>query len=202
MSSHIRTEAQMQASRANGAKSNGPVTVEGKLQSSLNGFKNGSHAVFSGVLRGEDPTAYRSALAALVECHQPANLHEQMLVERIALADWRLNRLAQVQLRALEVEMDRVERCGAGSLDRLTSAIGALAKRTRLLQYLDQAERTIYLELRWLHAELRRAKRDSGRHRPAVENSTQPIDNKPFEVVQSAKNEPKPARPAGRSPGR
>jgi hypothetical protein len=164
VSRHHRSEKQRQASRLNGAKSHGPVTEEGKAISSVNGFKHGRYACFTAVLRHEDPAESNEALQTLVDCHKPANDHQLSLLEAIAMAEWRLKRIVTIQTRAIDLELDRVATSGAqlhNALDATVVALASLLERNKLLQYINQSERTLHAELRWLYAELRRSKRDA-----------------------------------------
>ncbi len=87
----MRTPAQIEASRRNGAQSRGPVTPQGKAVSSLNATRHGLLAR-SVLLGGEDPALFRSLLEDLVRRYRPADNVELGYVEQIAAASWRLRR--------------------------------------------------------------------------------------------------------------
>ena len=82
-----RTEAQRAAARANGAKSQGPVTAEGKTTSSRNALRHGLTAS-SLLLSAEDRPEFDAFLAAYVEALQPRGPIQEDLVEEIAVAKW------------------------------------------------------------------------------------------------------------------
>ena len=87
----MSSQRRIDASRANGARSRGPVTPEGKQRSAMNAIRHGllSQTV---VLDGEDPEAFSTLLAAYVERFQPADRVELALVEDMAAANWRQHR--------------------------------------------------------------------------------------------------------------
>lgn len=89
-----RSDKQIEASRANGAKSRGPVTPGGKDRSSANSFKHGRYAITTPLLRGEDSEAFQHHLHAFIARMQPADL-----VELAHRPQTRLRRLAPVSLR-------------------------------------------------------------------------------------------------------
>ena len=101
-----RTAKQIEASRANGKKSRGPVTPEGKARSAQNSIRHGltSQVV---VLRNED----ESEFAHLLECYlaefQPATQPERDLVEDYVAARWRLHRNLALEAASLDYEIDR-----------------------------------------------------------------------------------------------
>ncbi len=109
-----RSEAQIAASRANGAKSKGPKTPEGMLIASLNAQRHGllSRAV---VMEGENPDAYRQLSTNLIELFQPADEHEANLVETMLISMWRRHR-------ALSMET-----CGLSTLVRKQRKLAAQA---------------------------------------------------------------------------
>jgi hypothetical protein len=78
-------------SRANGAKSTGPKTVEGKERSRMNAFK---HGILSKILiiGGESEDDFNSLLESLLDDLQPEGCIEEMLVGEIATSCWRLRR--------------------------------------------------------------------------------------------------------------
>lgn len=88
-----RTEAQKAAARANGAKSHGPVTDEGKARSRANAVKHG----YRSQLIETAPPDLRAEVAAEVDLYcrekKPRNHVEMRLVEVAALATARLLRL-------------------------------------------------------------------------------------------------------------
>jgi hypothetical protein len=96
----MRTERQIDASRANGAKSRGPKTPEGKLASSRNSLR---HGVLSKtiVLEDESSETFVELLAALQEEHQPETATEEALIENMAVARWRQMRLWNMETAGL-----------------------------------------------------------------------------------------------------
>ena len=87
----MRTEAQREASRANGAKSRGPKSPEGKAVTKFNGLKHGLRAE-QVVLPGEDPAAFEAEKQAWFDDWRPATHTRAVLVERAAIASWKLRR--------------------------------------------------------------------------------------------------------------
>src|SRR5580704_1217365 len=92
----MRTAKQIQASRANGARSNGPVPAQGKYNSSRNSIRHGLLAETI-VLDDEKEDEFLELLEALFEEHQPQTPTEAMLVDTIAAAIWRQGRIGGMQ---------------------------------------------------------------------------------------------------------
>jgi len=81
----------------------GPRTAQGKAASSMNAMSHGltSHKV---VLPGESSAAYEHLVDCLMEEHQPGTPTEGLLVEEMAQAHWRLNRVRYRQDQAFQSE--------------------------------------------------------------------------------------------------
>jgi hypothetical protein len=102
------TEKQRNASRVNGALSQGPATEEGKRRSSLNSWKHGlrSDATNSVVLANETGEGFDKLLEALTAEFKPANSSEELLVEDMASARWRLWRVWMIEKEKLNETVD------------------------------------------------------------------------------------------------
>jgi hypothetical protein len=98
------------ASRANGAKSRGPVTLEGKESSRRNALKHG-FASAAVVLTSEDWDSYLETRECYIRRFQPADEIELDLVEQMVAARWRQQRIWSIESSALDDELDaqRVE---------------------------------------------------------------------------------------------
>jgi hypothetical protein len=93
-----------QAARANGAKSKGPVTDEGKKNSSQNALKHGLTAL-KWFGRPEDEAAYQEFSQAVTAELNPQGILQEVLAERIVSAMWRLRRIPAIEASlALSVE--------------------------------------------------------------------------------------------------
>ena len=84
------------ANRANAQKSTGPKTAEGKARSSMNAITHGLSAQHA-VLSNEDAEAYKAVVQGWIDDLQPADTAETALVERAAIADWRLKRCVRAE---------------------------------------------------------------------------------------------------------
>lgn len=84
----MRTQAQIEASRANGAKSKGPVTEEGKNRASRNATRHGLLAE-TVVLKGESIERFHDHLAGFIAEFKPESSLELELVEKMAVFRWR-----------------------------------------------------------------------------------------------------------------
>src|SRR5436309_3187529 len=104
----MRSELQIQASRANGARSRGPVTAEGKTRSSKNALRHGMLAE-SIVLKKEASALFIELLADLQEEFDPQTRTESDLIETMAVCRWRLMRIWQIETAALDLEIDKQE---------------------------------------------------------------------------------------------
>ena len=88
----MATPKQIAANRANAKASTGPSTAQVKLRSSKNATLHGilSRELLVG---NEDPTEYEHLLTGLVDDFTPEGANEQMLVEKMAIALWKMKRL-------------------------------------------------------------------------------------------------------------
>jgi len=90
----IVSNARILASQANGKKSKGPVTPEGKAISRANSFKHGLTGA-GVVLPVEDAAEVQQRFEALEAQFHPASPMGQILVHRVALLSVRLERCAE-----------------------------------------------------------------------------------------------------------
>ena len=90
------TDQQRSASRANGAKSQGPATPEGKARSSQNSLKSGLYST-SQIIRGEDPAEFDALLQSYRDRFAPATPEVSALVDTLASSEWLLRRLRRIE---------------------------------------------------------------------------------------------------------
>jgi hypothetical protein len=90
------SSAHAMAAKSNGAKSNGPITLEGKARSAKNSLK---HGLTGGdvVIPGESQEEFDILHADFVAHYLPSGEMETDLVFEIASSRWRLRRLQQME---------------------------------------------------------------------------------------------------------
>ena len=103
MSITTSSDLKSETSRINGAKSNGPITPEGKSRSSANSRKHGLTSA-SILIPGESADDLRLLAADYMDRFQPQDGVEADLVEVMIAARWRLRRLLVIEAHQLEVE--------------------------------------------------------------------------------------------------
>ena len=84
----MRTDKQKAASRANGRKSRGPVTPEGKLRARENALKHG-HLAQTVLLPCESPAAFQDTLDSFLEEFNPQSAHQSACLQEMVVAVWR-----------------------------------------------------------------------------------------------------------------
>jgi hypothetical protein len=94
-----------QTARANGAKSRGPKSSTGLAKSSKNALRHGLRAEAI-VLPGESVEAWEAHRAAIVADLRPTTYLAELLVERVALQTWRLQRAARVEQAVAAIDME------------------------------------------------------------------------------------------------
>ncbi len=92
----MRSDAQIEASRINGAKSQGPITPEGKQISSQNAVKHGLSAR-TVVLCNEDHALFEQLEQDYIDSLQPCTVLELHLVQHVAVAEWRVRRAWSIE---------------------------------------------------------------------------------------------------------
>ncbi|HWE35755.1 MAG TPA: hypothetical protein VG406_04220, partial [Isosphaeraceae bacterium] len=107
----MRSETQRRQSRINGAKSRGPTSPGGKDKVKLNGLKHGLRAE-QVVLPGEDPEEFEAELEGWSGEFRPGGHLRAVLVERAAVASWRLRRCVRAESDMLTELAVRVGRRG------------------------------------------------------------------------------------------
>jgi hypothetical protein len=144
----------VRSNRQNAARSTGPKTREGKEKSSRNAVK---HGVFCSptVLKGEDQAAFGRLREGLIAEHRPRTPTELFLVDRMALAMWRIDRVNQAEQASHENHHDYMRSCVDFDESRLPSPAGMMARMLnhepgrssvleKLQQYEQRLERTVH----------------------------------------------------------
>lgn len=104
----MSSQRRIDSSRANGAKSRGPVTPAGRYNSSRNNVRHGFLAK-SAVLEEERSEAFSQLLADLAREHNAQTETQLTLVEHMAMARWRIARLWAIERELLQSEIRKPE---------------------------------------------------------------------------------------------
>ncbi len=174
-----RTEAQREASRRNGAKSNGPVTTAGKKTSSQNAVKHGFTAAIT-LLPDEEPEAFEAYFQSQLERFAPQNDAEFHLVRDLSAAAWRLRAInnAQIDVIACEAAQD-------GHIPNALFRLGGRGVLPLLIRYTASLQRQYTALLKEL-ADIPKSRKQL-RNEP--EKTKQPISK------QSRADQPEPGQP-------
>ncbi len=137
--SRMSSQRRIQSSRANGAKSRGPVTPAGRRKSSQNNLRHGllAEAV---VLDEEKPEAFFELLGNLTCEHNPQTETQRILVETMAIARWRLTRLWAIERETLQAEIHKHDPAEHSEPARAALAFRGLADQGRTLDILNRHE--------------------------------------------------------------
>ena len=99
------SEKRSQAARANGARSRGPKSPEGKAISSRNALRHGLLSTTL-LLPGEDPENFEALFAQLTTHYAPVNDVEMSMIEEMASSYWRLRRVWAMEQEIVHAGMD------------------------------------------------------------------------------------------------
>src|SRR5258708_1263308 len=190
------SQLQSETARTNGAKSNGPVTPEGRANSSRNSLRHGLTAK-AVVLPGESQEEFQALLDAHVDQFQPATGVESALVQTMAVARWRLNRIAGIETNLFSNHMVRMHDYIPSKLtrqkdmepdDELAWSFKTLSDGNSLaliLRYEATLTRTYDRAFKQLD-QLQRA-------RKSAEPVPIRVHTRPFAAKQESRNEPNPS---------
>jgi hypothetical protein len=134
-----RTAAQVEASRMNGAKGHGAITLAGKETSSLNALKGGLGAEAL-LLPHESAERYGMVVSSWVDALRPGSSAEARLVARVADVDFRLQRLASMEQKAVLAEAEKLveetapakELSAHRTVKQMISAMAQMAETTKI----------------------------------------------------------------------
>jgi hypothetical protein len=101
------SELRSAASRANGAKSQGPKSDATRETSSRNSLKHGLTSTRRVVLTGEDPDRFQQFFSGFMDVFSPANAVEEDLVQQMVAARWRTMRIWGVETGLFDDQMIR-----------------------------------------------------------------------------------------------
>jgi hypothetical protein len=134
---------------ANSQPSTGPNTDAGKKQSSLNALRHGLTGQIV-VMPAEDLQAYQLHLKSFTDEYQPQGATEAHLVQALADASWRLNRVAALETNVLAL--------GIGNADPIQGALAiaaALESQSKALSNLSMHSQRLSRQFERTVAQLR-----------------------------------------------
>ncbi len=163
----MSTPHRNEINRANSQHSTGPKTAAGKKQSSLNALRHGLTGQIV-VMPTEDLHAYQLHLTSFTDEYHPKGATEAHLVQALADASWRLNRVAALEtnLLTLGITSGTAFTDAPQQIQDAMSIVAALESQSKALANLSlhsqrlsrQFERTL-IQLRGLQ-KTRRAQED------------------------------------------
>lgn len=208
----LKSEKRAAASRANGAKSNGPKTQAGLFRCQTARYDHGLYATRVVTLPGEATEHYEDIRARLLETWAPSGFHAEALVHQLLDVLWEITRVKAVKTDLILEQRDEIARRDPSLKDPLKlnlaaeAAAGVLEKfqraDSRLSRYARERER--------LERELYRVRKEGlvggssqmsliiNDRRDAVEGSVAelPYVVEPVEAEEPAP-EPEPEQPVG-----
>jgi hypothetical protein len=135
MGNRILSQTEILARQQNGLKSKGPVSEQGKYNSSRNAVR---HGILSStiVLDGESSDRFVEHLTALQEFFLPANEVERSLVETLAVCRWRQMRIWGIEKAGLTFEIQKQ----SDQTDPATRTYHAICDESRPFELLSRYE--------------------------------------------------------------
>ena len=124
------------SSRANGALSRGPKSIEGLQRSSQNALRHGILSQNT-VLDNEDQEAFAELFKQYTESFDPQSPVEFDMIEELSSAYWRMRRLWAVETRLMNEQLG--QQTGEDELSRITQSFSNLAD-TNKFQVLNRYE--------------------------------------------------------------
>jgi hypothetical protein len=179
------SEARRAAARANGAKSQGPVTPEGKAKSALNAITHGLTASAI-VLTTESKEKYEALLASYLERCDPDGPIEIDLVEEIVAAKWQQRRVATMITALMDVTMDRMEKEIRGEFENIDNGVRtvlAFEKEAKQSTTLALLNRYAARHAREYHRALRQLRE--------IQSERRDQNDPPASPKEKSQNEPK-----------
>jgi hypothetical protein len=170
------SQARRDAARANGAKSQGPVTSEGKAKSALNAITHGLTASAI-VLTTESKEKYAALLAAYLEKCDPDGPIETDLVEEIVAAKWQQRRVAAMITALLDVEMDCMDKEVSDQFEHIDNTVRtvlAFKKQTKESATLALLNRYAARHAREYHRALRHLREIQSERPPNQKSQNEP----------------------------
>ncbi len=120
----MATQAQIEASRANGKKSKGPKTPEGRLASSLNATKHGRRSIKASFMRGDSLT-FEERRCKWLGAEDPQTDMGEYLVAQVAAISCEFDRCLQAHIQRLNTAIDNLEDTeGEKAFDMLDQLFG------------------------------------------------------------------------------
>ena len=141
----MSSQRRIDASRANGSLSKGPITPEGEARCCQNARTHGLTAN-SVVVAAEDKAQFQALLDSYISHYAPENPVERDLVEEMAVCKWRQRRVWTIEAAAIDVQTDRqqptvdAEFTQIDDAARLSIAMTSLCADTPLLPTLSRYE--------------------------------------------------------------
>ena len=193
------SELKSETARANGAKSHGPKTAEGKATSSQNSIKHGLTSRSTIVLQCESADEFQAFLAEHIAIHQPVTPPELELVDQMAVARWRIRRFVCAETVLIDCEMIR----NAAAVQKeftttdadvhIAMAIRSLIDQSRTLSLMSRYESRHQRVHDKAYAALRELQRL--RTRPAPDPEPPPAPPPPDPEAPSVENKISPNEP-------
>jgi hypothetical protein len=200
------SELKSETSRANGAKSHGPKTAEGREKSSHNSFKHGFTAKKTIVLECENKEQFQEVLRYYTVTYQPGSAVEEDLVSEMVACRWRMQRLRLIETALIDSEMDRELPEGETPDDpgyQLAFAFRRLVDESRAISLASRYESRLHRIHERTHRTLRELQNNpsvsAGFPPPAPEPppaTVPPVEQtQPASADEKSQNEPTPPIP-------
>jgi hypothetical protein len=176
--------------RINGARGTGPTTPEGKARSSQNAFKHGCYAARV-ILPGEPAEEFSKLLHAYEEQFRPADQLERDLIQDLADARWRIERMKRQETVEWSQACDDVVRIDPRLEDFPHEVIHGYAHRHRSQMQGAPLETIRRAEARY-HRDFDRALKTLARHRREKQRNEPKVEQPAPQIQRNEPNDPPP----------
>jgi hypothetical protein len=194
----MTSELKSATSRANGAKSHGPKTAEGREKSSRNSLDHGFTSKKTMVLNCENEDEFQQMLGRYAATYQPGSPVEEGLVNEMVAARWRMQRLRLIETALLDSEMQRQELPESETTDdpafQLAFAFRRLVDESRAISLASRYESRLHRIHERSHRTLRELQQSRNPSVSAGAPEPAPIPPEP-EHDKKSRNEPTPPAP-------